>query len=187
VGLEGTFRELVKQIQALHEALHYLNLTVGDQPEGDGTMVADDLDEGVLNLIGVVHEARRAALNASKAVKYPVDVNRARQALTVCYARFHNIEQEFVRHVTAYDRLRALAVLAAERRGEWPHWAAITKERIEECRPPLEGVSLAIAACWQELTERVGMTSITVQTTNIGQKIGKELLQSPEELHEGVT
>jgi hypothetical protein len=187
VGLEGTFRELVKQIHALHEALHYLNLAVGDQPEGDGTMLADDMDEGVLNLIGVVHEARRAALNASKAVKHPVDMDRARRALSMCYERFHNIEQEFVSRVIAYDKLRALALLAAERRGEWPNWAAVTKERIEECRPPLEGVSLAIAACWQELTERVGMTSISVRATNIGQKIGKEVLESSEELHQGVT
>jgi hypothetical protein len=31
------------------------------------------------------------------------------------------------------------------------------------------------------------MTSITVQATNIGQKIGKEALESAEVLHDGVT
>lgn len=187
MALEAIFRQLVKQIQGLHEALHYLNLTVGDQPEDDGAMLADDLDEVVLNLIGVLHQARKAALNASKAVTHPVDLDRARRALTTCHERFHNIEQEFVGKVIAYDKLRALATLAGERRGEWPHWAGITKERIEECRPALEAVSLAIAACWQELAERVGMTSITVQATNIGQKIDKETLQSAEALHDGVT
>jgi hypothetical protein len=78
-------------------------------------------------------------------------------------------------------------VLAGERRGEWPHWAGITKERIEECRAPLEAVSKALATCWQELAERVGMTSITVQATNIGQKIDKEALLSAEMMHEGIT
>jgi hypothetical protein len=187
VALEATFRQSVKQIQGLHEALHYLNLAVGDQPENDGAMLADDLDELVLNLIGVVHEARRAALNASKAVTHPVDLDAARRALTICQERFHHIEQDFASKVIAYDKLRALAVLAGERRGEWPHWAGITKERIEECRAPLEAVSVALAACWQELAERVGMTSITVQATNIGQKIGKEALESAEVLHHGVT
>jgi hypothetical protein len=187
VALEAIFRQLVKQIQGLHEALHYLNLAVGDQPEDDGAMLADDLDEVVLNLIGVVHEARRAALNASKAVTHPLDLDAARRALTACQERFHHIEQEFVSKVIAYDKLRALAVLAGERRGEWPHWAGITKERIEDCRAPLEAVSVALAACWQELAERVGMTSITVQATNIGQKIGKEALESAEVLHDGVT
>jgi hypothetical protein len=187
VALEAIFRQLVKQIQGLHEALHYLNLALGDHPENDGAMLADDLDEVVLNLIGLVHEARRAALHASKAVTHPLNLDAARRALTTCHERFHHIEQEFVGKVIAYDKLRALAVLAGERRGEWPHWAGITKERIEECRAPLETVSKALAACWQELAERVGMTSITVQATNIGQKIDKEALQSAEMLHEGIT
>ena len=48
MALEAIFRQLVEQIQGLHETLHYLNLTVGDQPQDDGAMLADDLDEVVL-------------------------------------------------------------------------------------------------------------------------------------------
>ncbi len=187
MALEATFRELSKQFHHLHDALHALSVTVGDRPEDDGAALADDLDNTVLDLIGVLHQARKAALNARQAVTHPVDLDRARRALTICQDRFLHIEQEFAAKLISYDKLRALARLGGERGGEWLHWAGSAKEGIEQCRPALEAVSVAIAACWQEVAERVGMTSITVQATNIGQKIDKEALQSAEELHEGVT
>lgn len=187
MALEAIFRELSKQLHQLHDALHALSITVGDRPEDHGAALADDLDNTVLDLVGVLHQARKAALNARQAVTHPVDLDRTRRALTICQERFLHLEQDFAANLISYDKLRALARLGGERRGEWPHWAGITKERIEECRPPLEAVSLAIAACWQELAERVGMTSITVHATNIGQKISKEALESAEVLHDGVT
>ena len=70
-----------------------------------------------------------------------------------------------------YEKLKDLATLGSERRGEWLPWSNSVKEGIEQCREPLDGVSNALAACWQEIAERVGMTSVTVQSTNIGQKI----------------
>ena len=187
MALEATFRELVKQLHKLHDALHSLNVTVGDQPENDAAAIADGLDNAVLDVIGILHQARKAALNARQAVSHQVDLDRARRALTVCHDRFHHIEQEFAANLISYDKLRGLARLGGERGGEWLAWAGSTKQAIEECRQPLQAVSVAIAACWQELAERVGMTSITVQATNIGQKIDKEALQSAELLHDGVT
>ena len=130
---------------------------------------------------------RKAALNARQAVTHPVDLDRARRALTICQDRFLHMEQEFAANLISYEKLRELARLGGERGGEWLAWAGSTKQAIEQCRQPLAAVSVAIAACWQELAERVGMTSITVQATNIGQKIDKEALQSAEIMHEGVT
>ena len=187
MALEATFREIVKQLHKLHDALHSLNVTVGDQPESDGAALADALDNTVLDLIGVLHHARKAALNARQAVTHPVDLDRARRALTICQDRFLHIEQEFAANLISYEKLRELARLGGERGGEWLAWAGSTKQAIEQCRQPLAAVSVAIAACWQELAERVGMTSITGQATDIGQKIDKEALQSAEMMHEGVT
>lgn len=187
MALEATFRELSKQLHQLHDALHGLNVTVGDQPENDAAALADGLDNTVLDLIGVLHQARKAALNGRQAVSHPVDMDRARRALTNCQERFHHIEQEFATNLVSYEKLRDLARLGVQRGGEWLAWAGSVKQGIEGCRQPIEAVHVAIAACWQELAERLGMTSITVQTTSIGQKISKEALESAEIMHEGVT
>lgn len=187
MALEAIFRELSKQLHQLHDALHALSVTVGDRPEDHGAALADDLDNTVLDLVGVLYQARKAALNSRLAVTPPVDLDRTRRALTICQKRFLHLEQDFAAKLISYDKLRALARLGGERGGEWLHWAGSAKEGIEQCRPPLEAVRVAIAACWQEVAERVGMTSITVQATNIGQKIDKEALQSAEIMREGVT
>jgi hypothetical protein len=48
-------------------------------------------------------------------------------------------------------------------------WSSTVKQGIEQCQPPLEQTSAALAACWQELVEHSGTTSISVKNT--GQKI----------------
>ena len=47
--------------------------------------------------------------------------------------------------------------------------SAHIEDAIEQGRQPIEETSRALAACWQELVERSGTTSISV--TNTGQKI----------------
>jgi hypothetical protein len=64
-----------------------------------------------------------------------------------------------------------LARLGSERRRGWLPWANSVKQGIEDCRQPQEAVSLALAACWQELAERLGTISISMQATNVGQQI----------------
>jgi hypothetical protein len=45
------------------------------------------------------------------------------------------------------------------------------KQGIEHCRQPLDSSRERLAECWQDMAERAGTTSISVRTTNIGQKI----------------
>lgn len=187
MALEATFRELSEQIYNLLDSWEFLDVTMRDQPEDQGTALADAMDNSVLDLVGMLLQARKAALSAAQAVVHPLDLDRARRELTVCQERFHGMEQKFAADLVSYDKLRGLAQLGGERGGEWLAWAGITKQAIEECRQPLQAVSIALAACWQELAERVGMTSINVRSTSIGQKIDKEALESAEALHQGVT
>jgi hypothetical protein len=77
--------------------------------------------------------------------------------------------------------------LGSARRGEWLPWAASVKDGVEQCREPLEGVSKALAGCWQEIAERVGTTSISVQTSNIGQKIVTRAGAAEELVEEEIT
>lgn len=171
MALEATFRELEVSLHKLHDALNGLQVGFGDKPLNDGAALADGLENAVLDAMGVLQEAREAALNARAAVGSPVDLDRAWRALTICQERFHSIEKHFSEDLLPYEKLRELERLGSKRGGEWLPWAGSTKRSIEECRHPLEEVSRTVARCWQEIAEHAGATSVSVRTTNIGQKI----------------
>jgi hypothetical protein len=168
VALEVTFRDLSVCLHRLHDALNALQVTLGDKPADDESALADGVETVVLDLMGTLHEARKAALNARKAVGHPLDLDRARRALTICQERFHRIEQQFAADLVSYEKMKELARLGNARRA-WLPWSSTVKQGIEQCQPPLEQTSAALAACWQELVEHSGTTSISVKNT--GQKI----------------
>jgi hypothetical protein len=168
VALEATFRDLSVCLHHLHDALNALQVTLGDKPPDDESALADGVESVVLDVMGTLHEARKAALNARKAVGHPLDLDRARRALTICQERFHRIEQQFAGDLVSYEKLKELARLGNARRA-WLPWSSTVKQGIEQCQTPREQTSAALAACWQELVEHSGTTSISVKNT--GQKI----------------
>jgi hypothetical protein len=184
VALEATFRDLSVSLSHLHEALNALQVTLGDKPADDESALADGVETVVLDVMGNLHEARKVALNARKAVGRPLDLDRARRALTICQERFHRIEQQFAADLVSYEKLKELARLGNARR-PWLPWSSAVKQGIEECRPPLEQTSAALAACWQELVEHSGTTSISVKNT--GQKIIARRPVSEEAIGERMT
>lgn len=170
--LEATFRELVIELRKLHDTLVAVRLTVvEDKPVRGEAALVDHFEDTTLGIMGLVDESLKAARTAQKAVGNLTDLNGARRALAVCQEHFHRIERQFAAEMVSYEKLTDLASLGNERRGEWLPWSHSVKEGVEQCRQPMEGASKALAACWQEIAERVGMTSVSVQTTNIGQKI----------------
>jgi hypothetical protein len=170
MALEATFRELTISLSKLRDVVNALQITLEDKPEHDEAAVADDLIDQTLELLGFVHEARRAALRAKRSLGHPPDIDQARRALTLCHERFHQVEQKFSVNVVSYEKLKELARIGG-RGQEWAAWSRGTKEGIEQCRRPLEESSKVLAACWQELVESGGRTSIYVRTQNLGQKI----------------
>jgi hypothetical protein len=111
-----------------------------------------------------------------------VDIDRARHALTGCQEKFQRVEQAFSAKLVSYESMKDLTRFGRERRGEWRSWVAAVKQGIERCRPPLQGAAEALVDCWKEIAERVGMTSVSVCTTSIGQNIAipehREALQN---------
>jgi len=185
MALEATFRELSVSLHQLDDSLNGLHLTVMDKPNEESALV-DGLENSVLDLIGTLSDARKSASRARRAVGHPPDLDRARRALTVCQERFHRMEQQFATDLVSYEKLRELVRLGRVRRREWLAWANSTKQGIEQCREPLARSSKALAACWQELAERLGTLSISVKTHNVGQQI--TMPKRREELEvEGVT
>jgi hypothetical protein len=171
MALEATFRTLTVQIRRLNDTLNAILLTVGDRPQNRGTALADGLENSILDLMGTLSGAQTAARTAEKAVGAVRDLDRARRALAKCQEYFHGAEQRFANELVSYESLRRLASLGSERGGEWKHWAASMKDAIEQGRQPLEEASQALAACWHELAEHSGTTSISIRSQNLGQKI----------------
>lgn len=168
MALETTFRMLTVKLRRLHGILKAVVLTVGDQPTQRGTVLADELENALLDMMGRLEEARTAAWAAEKAVALPVDIDRARRALAICQEGFHRVETKFAEQLVCYERLRDLNSLGRERGGEWKSWAGSMKNAIEECRAPLEKVRKALAGCWQELVEHAGKTPVS---TGVEEKV----------------
>lgn len=186
MALEATFRNLSVCLHHLHDALNALQVTLGDKPGDDESALADGIEAVVLDVMGNLHEARKAALDARKAVNHPLDLDRARRALTICQERFHRIEQQFAADLISYEKLKELARLGNARRA-WLPWSTTVKQGIEQCQPPLEITSAALAACWQELAERLGTVNISMQATNVGQQITVPRSRTEDLEVEGVT
>jgi hypothetical protein len=188
VALEAIFQELFTELRKLHDTLVAVRLTVvEDKPVRGEAALVDHLEDSILEMMGLLDESLKAARTAQKAVGNVTDLNGTRRALTICQERFHRIEQQFAAELISYEKLTDLTSLGSERGGEWLPWSNSVKEGIEQCRQPLDGVSNALAACWQEIAERVGMTSVSVQATNIGQKIVSKLEDGVEMIHQGTT
>jgi hypothetical protein len=188
MAMESAFRDLLSELRKLYDTLVALRLTVvEDKPARGDAALVDRLEDTVLDIMGLLNEALRAARLAQKGVLATPDLHGARRALTTCQERFHRIERQFAAELVSYEMLKDLASLGSERRGEWLPWANSVKSGIEQCREPLDGASKGLAACWQEIAERVGMTSVSVQTTNIGQKIVSKVEDGLEMAHEGIT
>ncbi len=186
MALEAAFRELSVCLHHLHDALNELQVTLGDKPPDDEAALADGVEAAVLDLMGTLHEARKAALNGRRAVGHPVDLDQARRALVVCQQRFHQTEQQFASDLVSYGNLKELDRLAKERRA-WLPWSSAVKQGIEQCRQPLAQTSTALAACWQELAERLGTMSISMQANNVGQQITVPRSRAEDLEAEGVT
>jgi hypothetical protein len=188
MALEKTFREFCTALQKLRDRVGELRLTVVvDRPSKNDAVVVDNLEYGVEDMLGWLNETIAAAKAAERAAGHPLDLEQARHALTTCQERFQRIEQVFSTNLVSYERMKDLTSFGSERRGEWPSWVTSVKQGIDHCRQPIEETRNYLAACWQEIAERVGMTSISVRTTNIGQKITTSAAEQIDSVKVGIT
>jgi hypothetical protein len=185
VALEATFQELNEEFKKLQDNLLALRLTVSeDKPLRGEAALVDQFEDSILDAMGLLEECLKGSRDAKNAVGYPLNLDGARRALAVCQERFHQVQRRFSEELVSYEKLRDLATLSGKRGGPWLSWANTVKHGLEECRQPLDAASNALAACWQEIAERVGMTSVSVKTTTIGQKVVSQAGETPDLLRE---
>ena len=188
MALEATFRELHSQLKKLQDNLLALRLTVAeDKPLRGEAALVDQFEDSITDVMGLFDECLNASRRAQKAVVNPVDLGSARRDLTTCQELFHRAERQFSDELISYEKLRDLASVREKRGREWASWASSVKHGLEQCRQPIDAVSKALIACWQEIAERVGTTNISVHTTNIGQQITAAVPELPDLEKEGVT
>ena len=188
MALEATFRELHSQLKKLQDNLLALRLTVAeDKPLKGEAALVDQFEDSIVDAMGLLDECLNSAHAAQKAVGLPLDLDRARRALTTCQNRFHSAAQRFSEELISYEKLRDLASVSQSRGREWASWAGSVKHGLEQCRAPIDSVAKALAACWQEIAEHVGTTNISVQATNIGQQITADAADLRAFEKEGVT
>ena len=170
--LEASFNELDARFELLRDALSYVRVIVcEDKPETEATALIDLFGDATEDLLGAFEGAIGAAAAGRKATQYPVDVEITRRSLILCQNSFNDFTYRLISDLLSFHRLTQLTTFGNEHRGECGAWSDVLKEALDRCKQLSFDVSQALFVCWQELTERIGINTFSVNTTNIGQKI----------------
>ncbi|HLH03140.1 MAG TPA: hypothetical protein VKX25_10245 [Bryobacteraceae bacterium] len=182
MALESKIGEFISELRRLRDAFEALSLTiVEDRPAKGAAVLLDQMGDAILALMGLLDECLLHARAAEGAVGSQVDFHAARRALGRCQNQVHQIEAQFVSELASYERLKDLACLGKERRGEWRAWAGSTRDGVERCREPLQALSQALARCWEEMAEHAGSNAVSVHTISIGKKVVNRGVETSQE------
>ena len=170
MALEAAFTDLSAKLRCLREAIEELRMAAVEERPAHGDLVLVDLyGDAADDLLGSLEEAVESAEIGVRCVGAPVDLDRARSALKTTHDRYNRVSQRFAADLARYERVADLAGLGRRRGREWGLWALNVKSALDRCQQPLFAANDALFLCWQELAERAGGTSVSVQTTSIGQ------------------
>jgi hypothetical protein len=176
VALERTFRELPDCLRRLRDGVLALQLTAReDVPKQGSVLLIEKLADTVDDALGWIEESLALSVVAVQAVMHPVDLEQAQRSLVQCQQLFHRVQNCFVRKLLSYEQLKDLMAFGRQRQGEWRAWVRSVRKGLEQCRTPLEESSETLMHCWQEIAERASAATVSVYTTNIGQKIGADV------------
>jgi hypothetical protein len=162
--IDATFQSLRERLQALEEALDALGTTVeNDAPAGDPLIVVSRLNDAVLAARGYLQEPLSTIDDARHALRYPSNIDAARQALVKCQERFLLFSKCFSEEIASYERWDDLSSIGRRRGREWLGWVSVVQETVQQCRGLIDDVTSALFLCWQELAERLSAASVQVR------------------------
>jgi hypothetical protein len=180
VALEEDFADLMKTWRQLHETVQALRITaVEDQPAEGAVLLIERCSDAAEDLLGWAALGLAAAGDAQQGIGVAPSVARARHSLKMSQQHFGKVDDQFFMFAS-YEHVSELIRFGRRRRGEWLAWVHSMRAAISRCREPIQQVRDALASCWEGLAEQSG-TSVSVQSTNIGQQIstaGTELNDS---------
>ena len=192
MALEITFRELFTQLNDLKATLDPLRCLLPEDPHNVEVVFVQHLRESVESVNGWLDHCLEHLQTAQNALGH-ANLNRPRRALTLCQTSFDEAERTFAAELLSFDKLREITRLGARHRDTsrlrdiWRTWSHNMMKDLDVCRYELGLTRKALTACWQELAEHAAQTSISVRTTNIGQKIKAPNLGTRRDIGERVT
>jgi hypothetical protein len=172
MALEAAFNDLRARMRAVHEALLELRVTVvEDRPMRGEAALVDGWGDAAEDLVGAAREAVDAADLARRALGPPADLDRARRGLSACHEQAGRLARTFWSDLASFERVDDLTRLARRRRGEWIAWSGGVRMALDRCAAPLREADAALLRCWQEIAERVGMTSVALHANTVGYQV----------------
>lgn len=188
MALETAFQQLAEDLERLCDALIGLHMTLTeDRPEGEGVLLFEQFGDASTAMLGDMREARDATARAQLALDQTADLHRARRELAICQERVGGVAREYSLNLTTDEQMSDLTAVGNELGTAWAAWVESVKESLRRCRRPLYDINLSLFQCWREVASHAATTSVSVNNTNVGQRV--EVRDADSELveREGVT
>jgi hypothetical protein len=166
-GFHARLQGMLETLSDLHTTIVEYRPLPRDGAAHDTPVLVDILGNSVEDLIGWMMEAL-AASQATQAAARSGDMEAVRRSLAASHMPITRVVQCLVADLMPYERVADLARVGRTRGGEWRAWAMSVKQTLDGCRQPLFDVQQAQFECWQEVAERSGHQSISVQATGVG-------------------
>jgi hypothetical protein len=172
MALQGSFTELVERFERLVEVTSDLRVnTVEDPPLADKPLFVDWLADTVVQFESLADEGLAAARDAVVAAGHPLDMERLREHQIAAQRAFNALLRIYASELLVRPGLSELGRIGRERGVDWEFWTDAFIQSVAQCEQPIFEGSEALFRCWQEMVERIGMNSISVQTRAVGQEI----------------
>lgn len=172
MGLESAFESLHHALTRLSETVSALHVTITeDKPARGATVLVDQLDNLVTDLLGMLEEANVHMTQALRNCKSSGQLEQVRRTLCEIHALINRFTTQYTGEVGAHRTLSKLLEMGRERGREWREWSLEVKTAVERCRLPVMTVSDALLDCWNELAQHMAQGSVSMQNTSIGQQI----------------
>lgn len=177
MGMEATLYTLEVCLHNLRETMASLYTTVvEDRPLGpadapqDTPALVDILGNSAEDLTGWAIEAL-GNIRESQAALHRGDLDGLRRTMATCHQRTTHITQRLFVDLLPYERVADIVRVGRTRGGEWRAWALSVKHALDACRQPMFDLQQAEYECWQEIAERSGRQSISIQATSVGKQV----------------
>ena len=170
--LATTFAELQEQLETLRELLSDLDITlVEDKPLNDMSAPEGQFYDAALGARGYLEEALAAAREGREAADARYDLQSVQRWLVACHEQFDLFLDGFSSGLFSADRIRTLDRSRRGRGREWRAWMGVVIDTLGRCQTQVNHVTKSLILCSQEIADRSGTVSMSVQATNIGQQI----------------
>src|SRR5262245_37965629 len=171
MALESTLQGLCAELDGLVESLDSLLITIReDGPRLEELALIDHLADPTEDLAQRFREISAVARLSRKAA-HPFDADGVRRGLIECHQRSLALAVVFSSTLGSFDRITEVTALFSRRTAGVAGWARIVRQSVESIQRRFFSLAECLLRCWEDFTERMGTTSVSVHTTNIGQKL----------------